>query len=90
MTKNIKTREYVIDIKTKDKAKNITHYIKQHTITRKTIIPKENGFNSNDSSTAESQATDSVIASANLTGLQSANYIKNRMMNKRNISSKPT
>ena len=38
MTKNIKTREYVIDIKTKDKAKNITHYIKQHTITRKTNI----------------------------------------------------
>ena len=90
MTKNIKTREYVTDIKTRDKEKNMNHYIKQHTIMRKTIIPKENDFNSNDNSTAESQATDSVIASINLTGLQSAGYIKNRMVNKRNISSKTT
>lgn len=90
MTKNIKTREYVIDIKTKDKEKSMNHYIKQHTITRKTIIPKENEFKSNDNSTAESQATDSVIATANLTCSQSADYIKSRMENKRNISSKST
>ena len=88
MTTNIKTREYVIDIKTKDKVKIMNYYIKQHTITRKTIISKENDFKSNDSPTAESQATDSVIASANLTGLQTAGYIKSRMMNNRNISSK--
>ena len=88
MTKNIKTREHAIDIKTKGKVKSMNHYIKQHTITRKTIIPKENDFNSNDNSTAESQATDSVITSANLTSLQSAEYIKSRMVNKRNISSK--
>lgn len=88
MSKTIKTKEYIADIKTKDKLKDINHYMKQQVIMKKTSVPKEQNYESKTDSAPEAQATDCVTDTVTLTNIQSAGYIKKRMKSRRNIPNK--
>ena len=75
MGKDIKTKESIKCIKLKDKKNNLTHFIKEETITikDKTIEEKKE---SNEKSNAQVQATEGIAQTAKIVGIQSMRKIK--------------
>lgn len=72
--KNIKTKQKVLSLKTKDEKKNMKHFMLQQTIHKKDTAVKTQ--TENDEQTAPAQATNQITSTAKATLLQTIHKSK--------------